>query len=274
MGRLSLNGAVVLITGAGNGIGLALAQEARERGATVVAVDLDQAGLDRLSQDAVGVIPYVANVTDAKAMAAIVQSTLDQFGKLDVVIANAGIERIEVMSRMPPKDFERVIEVNVLGVYRTLQPCLAPIIASGGHLLAVSSIAGLLPFPLGAAYSSSKAAVDMMMRVLRMELLGTNATAGAAYFGFVSSDMGERVTGHPGVQALSRWMPKRVLGLEPYLSTEFTARRVLDGIEARRARIYAPSTIRLTYALRGLFAQSDDFLGKWVMRLPDFIGKQ
>lgn len=161
----------------------------------------------------------------------------------------------------------------MLGVYRTLQPCLAPIIASGGHLVAVSSLAALLPFPYGAAYAASKSAVDMLMRILRLELLDSGATAGAAYFGFVMSDMGQRVTSHPGVETLSGRLPARLLGMAPYLPVHEVARRFMDGIERRRARVYAPWSVRVPHVLRGVLAPFDDFLGRRVMRLPALTRK-
>lgn len=273
MTKLSFSGAVVLITGAANGIGRAMAKEAIHRGAIVIAVDLDETGLDSLKATSPEdqLVTHVASSTNLAQVQEIVSDTLQRFHKLDVAIANAGIEKIHPTWSMPVEDFEAVINVNVLGVYRTLQPCFKPIIESGGHMLAVSSIAGLLPFPFGAAYSSSKAAVDMLMRILRMELLATNATAGAAYFGFISSDMGDRVTSHPGVKAISRWLPRRLLGLTPILPPDVAARRVMNSIERRRGRTYTPGMIRFTYAMRGLMSLSDDFLGRYVIRLPRFI---
>ena len=267
--RIDFENAVVLITGAGAGIGRALSEEALRRGAHVIAVERDAEALESLSGSSL--TKAVADVCDAERMREIVAQVLADHGRLDVAIANAGIEKIDPIWAQDPKDFESVINVNVLGVYRTLQPCLAPIIQSGGHLFAVSSIAGIIPFPFGAAYSTSKAAVDMMMRVMRLELLATEATAGAAYFGFIASEMGERVTAHPGVAALSKWMPRPLLGLTPYLTPQQAAERVLNDIEKRKARSYTPGVIRLTYALRGLYTQSDDFLGRHVMGLPKFI---
>ena len=267
--RIDLNGSIVLITGAGAGIGRALTEEALRRDAHVVAIERDAEVLETL--EGARLTKHCADVCDGARMHEIVAQTLADHGRLDVAIANAGIEKIDPIWAQDPKAFEAVINVNVLGVYRTLQPCLAPIIASGGHLCAMSSIAGIIPFPFGAAYSTSKAAVDMMMRVMRLELLATEATAGAAYFGFIASEMGERVTGHPGVAALSKWMPRPLLGLTPYLTPAVAAQRVLNDIEKRKARSYTPGVIRLTYALRGLYAQSDDFLGRYVMGLPGFI---
>lgn len=268
---LQLRDAVVLITGGGDGIGRALARVALNRGARVVAVDCNADALAEFAQSAGSdrLETHAADVVDAQAMRGIVARTLDAHGRIDVAVANAGIERIGPVTHMPAEEFEQVIEVNVLGVYRTIQPCLAPVIASGGHVVAVSSLAALLPFPYGAAYAASKSAVDMLMRILRFELLDSGATAGAAYFGFVLSDMGQRVTTHPGVETLSARLPTHLLGMAPYLPVEEVARRFMDGIEQRRARIYAPWSVRVPHFLRGILVPLDDFLGRHVMRLPE-----
>ncbi|MEM6640078.1 MAG: SDR family NAD(P)-dependent oxidoreductase [Pseudomonadota bacterium] len=268
--RINPRGAVMVITGGARGIGRALCEEAHQRGAQIVAVDCDSAGLDALADQLPDrVTVHDVDVTNAAAMPAVVKATMASHGRIDVVVANAGIERIEPMAQMSSSDFERVLEVNLLGVYRTLKPCIEPIVHAGGHLTAVSSLSALLPFPYGGAYGASKSAVDMLMRVLRMELMGTGATAGAAYFGFVMSDMGHRVTEHPGVSRLSRYLPKRLLGLAPYLTEEDVARRFMNGIERRRACVYAPAGVRVAHVLRGVLAPLDDVLGRYVMRLPE-----
>lgn len=267
---IRLRDSVVLITGGGDGIGRALCLVALNRGARVVAVDRDADALAALCEQVTGdaLVTHVADVVDATAMQAIVEQTMRDLGRIDVAVANAGIERIGPVTDMAPADFEQVIEVNVLGVYRTLQPCLAPVMASGGHVVAVSSLAALLPFPYGAAYAASKSAVDMLMRILRLELLDSGATAGAAYFGFVLSDMGKRVTTHPGVESLSGRLPTHLLGMAPFLPVDEVARRFADGIEQRRARIFAPWSVRVPFVLRGVLAPLDDLLGRHVMKLP------
>ncbi|NQY59473.1 SDR family NAD(P)-dependent oxidoreductase, partial [Cognatishimia sp.] len=147
--RIDLNGSIVLITGAGAGIGRALTEEALRRDAHVVAIERDAEVLETL--EGARLTKHCADVCDGARVHEIVAQTLADHGRLDVAIANAGIEKIDPIWAQDPKAFEAVINVNVLGVYRTLQPCLAPIIASGGHLCAMSSIAGIIPFPFGAA---------------------------------------------------------------------------------------------------------------------------
>ncbi len=267
---LDPRGAVILVTGGGDGIGRALCLEALRRGATVVAIDHNPDQLAQLARERPDqpLSTYAADVTDAAAMREVVEQATAQHGRLDVVVANAGVERIAPVAQMTAEDFEHVINVNVLGVYRSIKPCLEPIMASGGHVVAVSSLAALMPFPYGAAYAASKAAVDMLMRILRLELLDSGATAGAAYFGFVLSGMGERVTTHPAVETLSQRLPAHLLGLAPHISVEEVAVRFMDGIERRRARIYAPWSVRVPHFLRGSMVAFDDLLGRHVMRLP------
>jgi NAD(P)-dependent dehydrogenase (short-subunit alcohol dehydrogenase family) len=200
--RLELRDGVCLVTGAGRGIGLATARELAARGARGVVLvgrpgdelDAAAAGLESVA------VTVGADVADAEAMANAVAAALEHFGALDVVVANAGIERIGTVLTQPAEDFERVIEVNLLGVYRTLRPALEPIVESQGHVLAVSSLAATMPFPLAVAYAASKAGVDSLMRGLRAELLHTGATAGAAYFGYIDTPMMERARSVPAVE--------------------------------------------------------------------------
>lgn len=270
---LDIKDRVVLVTGGGKGIGLELVRGVLRRGGTPVAVEVDPALAETLQAELGprGAV-HVADVRDADAMARIVDETVAAQGRLDIVIANAGIEKIDPIWSMPNDVFEDVIEINVLGAYRTLKPAFEPVIRSGGHLLTIASIAALIPFPLGCAYGTSKAAVDMMMRIIRMELSGTGATAGAAYFGIVQTDMGDRVHNHPVVNATTGRLPTRLIGVTPTPTAEVAAETLLRGVERRKARVYAPHMVRYTYFLRGLFGQFDDTNAR-MMKLGEEIRK-
>jgi NAD(P)-dependent dehydrogenase (short-subunit alcohol dehydrogenase family) len=255
--RLDLGDRVCLITGAGRGIGLATARELLARQARgVVLVDLPG---DELEAAAAGLgeraMAVGADVSDGDAMMGAVAAAREQFGALDVVVANAGIERIGTVRGQPPEEFERVIEVNLLGVYRTLRPAIEPVVARRGHLLAVSSVAATVAWPLGVAYGASKAGVDSLMRGLRAELLGTGATAGAAYFGYIDTSMMERSRRHAAVEHLfdrsSRWMRRR----NP---PDAAARAIVDGIEHRKARVFVPRQVGGYLLLRGVMHVFED----------------
>jgi NAD(P)-dependent dehydrogenase (short-subunit alcohol dehydrogenase family) len=259
--RLDLSDRVCLVSGAARGIGLATARELARRGARgVVLVDLPgdelQAAAAALGERALAI---GADVTDAAAMADAVAAARERYGALDVVVANAGIERVGTVRRQPPEEFERVIEVNLLGVYRTLRPAVDAVVERRGHLLAVSSAAAAMAFPLNVAYSASKAGVGSLMRGLRAELLATGATAGAAYFGFIDTAMTQRARVHPalqdGLERLPRWTWRP-------LPPEAAARAIADGIEERRARVWLPRQVAALLMFGGVAQVFDDRMAR------------
>jgi NAD(P)-dependent dehydrogenase (short-subunit alcohol dehydrogenase family) len=150
-----------------------------------------------------------------------------------------------------------VIEVNLLGVYRTLQPAIDPVVERGGHLIAVSSAAATMASPLIVAYGASKAGVASLMRGLRAELLGTGATAGAAFFGLIETSMIERARAHPAFQHGSGRMPSWALRTLP---PQAAARAIADGIERRRARVWLPRHVGGMFLLGGFMQVLDDHL--------------
>lgn len=270
--KIRMKGAVVLVTGAGQGIGLAVTQEALSQGAIVVAVEVDP-GHEQMLAALIGAggTVQIADVCNAGRMNEIVDRAIATHGGIDIVIANAGIERVSPVVDMPPETFNAVLNVNINGVYNTIKPCLPSIIERGGHVLAISSIAGLIPFPMAAAYATSKAAVDMMMRVLRMELIGTGATAGAAYFGFVQTQMADRIFANPSTATAVNRLPTWLLGIKPQPTAERVAKRILAAACRRRARVFAPRMVSITYMLRGPYALLDWPLGKYLMRIDKLI---
>lgn len=135
--KLEIRGTVVLITGAGKGIGRALVDEILQRGGRPIAVEFDPKLVDELTS-AIGTVGavHIADVRDAQAMEAVAAQTIEQFGGIDIVVANAGIERVAPTVDMPGTTFETVLATNIQGVYRTLKPALGSVIARKGHVLA------------------------------------------------------------------------------------------------------------------------------------------
>lgn len=270
--RLNLKDAIVLITGAGQGIGLCLLKEAMQRGAIPIAVEFNADSKGDLEQliGGRGQV-HIVDVRNQAAMENVAQSAIEEFGGIDVVIANAGIERVGLIQDMPPEDFEAVIETNLLGVYRTIKPTLNTIVERGGHVLAISSIGALIPFTLAAAYGTSKSGVDMLMRVLRMELGGVGATAGCAYFGFVQTPMATNLFANPIVEKAMSRMPSRFVGLTPLPTPERIAALILDRVERRKARTWAPRMVNVTFYLRSIYSIFDDFNAKYVLKMPELV---
>ena len=193
-------GRVVCLTGAAGGIGSQTARRLVEAGHRVALVDIDGAAIrassSELGEDA---FPFEADVTSLDELERAVAATVDRFGRLDAVIANAGIEILGPFDAMPMADVEHVIDVDLLGVWKTVRAALPPIIAARGYVLVVSSVSGATPGPFNAAYNAAKAGVAAMAKTLRLELRARGVRVGIAYFGYVDTATGRRAVEHPAM---------------------------------------------------------------------------
>jgi NAD(P)-dependent dehydrogenase (short-subunit alcohol dehydrogenase family) len=162
----------VIVTGAAGGLGSATVEALVARGANVLAVDLDAAGLERLAAENVVLQP--ADVTDAGAVEGFVGSAIEQFGRLDAIFNNAAIEGLMApISDYPDDEFERVMRVNVRSVWLGMKhalPALAE--AGGGSIVNTASTGGLMGWPELAPYVGSKHAVVGMTRAVALETAG------------------------------------------------------------------------------------------------------
>jgi len=259
--RLEIDGKTALITGAGQGIGLALARELHSRGANIALIDIDLPALTRVC-DELGderALAIAADVRDREAMRHAVDETIERFGTLDTVIANAGVApKLATLRTIDPDEYDRVIAINQTGVFNTVKPAIEPIIRSRGHIVVVASVAALLPGPGGAPYMISKAAVEQLGRTLRIELAPHHASAGVAYFGFVDTDMTHTaIDRDPIGQRGERYLPPP---LRRRITPGQAALVIADGIARRAARTIAPATWQPVATLRGVINQIDDMI--------------
>ncbi|MEV6432639.1 short-chain dehydrogenase/reductase [Nocardia sp. NPDC051463] len=247
-----VRGKSVLITGAGQGIGLELAKILYARGASVALVDIDE-GAARTAAGALGnrACAIAADVADRESMDKAIAEAVARFGGLDVVVANAGVvPRPATLRTMDSSDFDRVIGINLTGVFNTVRPALNHVVAAKGHVVVVSSAAAFAPGMGGAPYMISKAGVEQLGRALRVELAAVGATAGVAYFGVVETAMTH--------DTLDRDELGRALGdLLPWpLNVRITAAEaaatIAEGISRRAARTIAPSGWEPYALLRGV----------------------
>lgn len=171
---MQIQGKVVLITGASSGIGYAAALAFANRGASVAATARTLERLQPLVQAGVGVIPILpieADVRDQAAIEAAVAQTVAHFGRLDILIANAGIGQRGGLIDSPLEDLESVLRTNIDGVIYAARAAVPQMRQQGGgHIVIVSSVVANMITPYTAVYSASKAAVSSLARALRYEL--------------------------------------------------------------------------------------------------------
>ena len=251
----SVDGKVVLITGAARGIGAESARHLARAGARVSLVGLEPLELEKVAAEiGANAIAIEADVTDQDALERAVAETLERFGGIDAVIANAGVAPAGTMRYIDPEAFDRTIEINVLGVARTIRACLPHVIDRQGYVLAVASLAAVAHAPGMAAYTASKAAVEAMANVLRLEVRHLGVDVGVAYFSWIATDMVSGGDEHPAF-AGTRAELKGPLGTTYPVAAAGEA--VLDGVARRRRWVTVPSWIRAALVLRGLLPLAD-----------------
>ncbi|MBF6217300.1 SDR family oxidoreductase [Nocardia abscessus] len=250
--RLDVRDRVVVITGAGTGIGRALAEKLYASGASVALIDIDEAAaatVGRSMGDRALVVR--ADVSDRIGMREAVSRVRRRFGRIDVVVANAGVVPEPATIRtMNPGDFDRVIGINVTGVFNTVHPALDDIVAAKGHVVVVSSAAAFAPGMGGSPYMVSKAAVEQFGRALRVELAAVGATAGVAYFGIVDTAMTHGTLDEDELGAdLGALLP---WPLNVRITVRDAAESIADGIARRAPRTIAPPQWEPYALLRGV----------------------
>jgi NAD(P)-dependent dehydrogenase (short-subunit alcohol dehydrogenase family) len=248
--RYDIEGRVVLITGGARGIGADAARRLVERGAQVALVDVDATELERrVAELGPHAAAFAADVTDPGTLQAAVDGTLERFGAIDVVIANAGISGPPApVATIDPEDFERVIEVNLLGVWRTVRAALPHVVERHGYVLPIASVAAALPTPLIAAYAASKHGVEGFARSLRMELAPTGTRVGIGYFSFIDTDMVRDAFASPAAAHGLSGLPAIIRTPIPVSKA---GEAIVRGVEHRADRVYAPGWVPALLAMRG-----------------------
>jgi NAD(P)-dependent dehydrogenase (short-subunit alcohol dehydrogenase family) len=246
-----LNGKVALVTGAARGIGYETARQMHLRGASVAVVDLnaDEAreAAERIGERAIGI---GSDVTDHAAIMRAVAEAVERFGGLDVVVANAGIaqSKMATVRGIGTEEWERVFEVDMLGVWRTVRAALPQIVERKGHVVVTSSVYAFVNGVLNSPYAVAKSGVESLGRSLRAELMPLGASASVAYFGWVDTKMVQDAFENNGdrmQQNLPDFLRKRI-------APDEAGAAVVRGIEERAPRIFAPKWWRYVSALRGV----------------------
>jgi NAD(P)-dependent dehydrogenase (short-subunit alcohol dehydrogenase family) len=259
--RYRLDGRTVAITGSTGGLGAALAEEARRRGANLALLDLDGAaaaaqaaglGETRMTRG------WGADVRDLDSLQSALNAAAAHFGRLDVVIAGAGIDTMAPMATIDPAAFERVIDVNLNGVWRTFRAALPHVQRQRGYLLAISSLAAFAHSPLQASYTASKAGVWAMCDSIRLELRHLGVAVGSAHPTFFRTPLMDDVVADPAGRMLWDGNEKGVFKMAPI---ETVVEDIFDGIDRRARRIVTPRSLRPVAAMPGLMGRAIELIG-------------
>ena len=246
----SLGGQSVLITGAARGIGAESARRLAARGARLALVGLEPGELERVASQCGGQsFASEADVTDREAIGKAVDEAAERLGGIDCVVANAGVAAAGYVRHMDPEAFERVIEVNLLGAWRTVRAALPHVIDRRGYVLVVSSLAAAMHGPGMAPYAASKAGVEAFANSLRLEVRHLGVDVGVGYFLWVATDMVAGADAHPAMWGFRDKLPG------PFKTTHPVAKvgdAVVDGIENRRRWVTVPPWLRVLLPLRGV----------------------
>jgi NAD(P)-dependent dehydrogenase (short-subunit alcohol dehydrogenase family) len=229
---------VAVITGAANGVGRATALELGRAGYALAICDLDQGELERVAAEAGAEIARVVDVSQAADVALLAEACRERFGRVDVLVNNAGVLRLGAWQDVTEADWRKLFEVNLLGVTLVTRAFLPLLVAARGHVVNLGSGASLVPFPGYAAYGPVKVGVLWLSEYQRAELGPFGVRVSCVCPLLVRTRMG--AVGQAGVTRQPDWLfdpPERI------------ARLVHRTIGRRRFLVYGTPILRALHLL-------------------------
>lgn len=264
----TLSNKVVLITGAGRGIGAETARALAAKGSKLVLTDVDEAPLKELGRELGDVaVTVVADVRDLAAMEAAVRAGTAAFGGIDLVLANAGISSYGSVLQVDPATFARVLDINVLGVFNTVRAALPSLIERKGYVLIVSSLAAFAACPGLAAYNASKAGVEQFANALRLEVTYQGVGVGSAHMAWIDTPLVQDAKADLG--AFREMLDVMPGPFGKTMTVDKCVDAFVDGLEGRKRKVYVPKWVGFAGRFRGVLnsAVGDRALLKHVPRL-------
>lgn len=248
----TLAGKVVIVTGASAGIGAALARALAQRGAHVVLTARRRERLEALAEELRALpgerLVLPGDIADEPFCRLLVEETVARFGRLDVLINNAGVGHKSRLAEIPPHDVQTILGTNLTGLLYAGQAALRPMLQQGsGQIVNVSSIVGQRPLPQNALYCATKAAVNFVSRGWRLELRHTPIVITTVYPGRTRTEFDQAKLG--GVT-------QRRGGV----SAERVARVICHAVERPRAEVYVTWYDWAFAHLNRLFPRLTDWL--------------
>jgi NAD(P)-dependent dehydrogenase (short-subunit alcohol dehydrogenase family) len=240
--RRNMSGRRLVITGAARGIGEEVARLAAARGARVALIGLEP---DRLRGIADDIGPAAswreADVRDAGALRSAIEDCAQIMGGIDMVVANAGVAAYGTVRQADEAAFERVLDINLNGVFRTLKYATPHLERSRGHAMVVASAISFTPLAGMASYAASKAGVEMLALAYRQEVAHLGITVGLVHPSWIDTDLVRGANADfPSFQDLRRRLPYPG---NVTTSVDRAAAAIVDGLARRRSRVYVPRAV-------------------------------
>jgi hypothetical protein len=240
--RRAITGRKVVITGAARGIGEKVARLAAARGARVAMIGLEPDRLRALAEDLGPDTSWrEADVRDGAALRSAIDDCAEVMGDIDFVVANAGIAAYGTVRQANEASFERVLDINLNGVFRTLKYATPHLVRSRGHVMVVASAISFTPLAGLASYAASKAGVEMLALAYRQEVAHLGITVGLVHPSWIDTDL---------VRGAEADIPsfQELRGRLPYpgnvtTSVDRTAAAIVRGLVRRRSRVYVPRAV-------------------------------
>lgn len=237
--RKGFTGKVLLVTGAARGIGAGVARAYVAKGGRVALLGLEA---DRLEALATELGPsaawWEADVRDGRAVTAAIDAAAAHFGRIDHVLANAGIASYGTIRQIDEDAFERVVDINVNGVYRTLHASIPHLERTKGYALVVASLASFTNLAGLASYNASKAGAEALALVARQETAHLGVKVGVAHPSWIDTDI---------VRGAEADLPtfKLIRGKLPFPANTTTTLEecvgaMIKGLARRKTRVYVP----------------------------------
>ena len=256
---MDIQGKVVIVTGASSGIGEATAREFGKEGARLVLAARRVDRLEALAQDIQSLgtgaetLVVAADLSKLEDIESLIDQTLMRFGRIDVLVNNAGFGRLDWLENLNPvKDIEAQFDVNVLGVVQTTRQALPVMIKQrSGHIINMGSMASLVATPTYTIYAASKHAVHGFSEALRREVKPWGIDVSMIYPGGVKTEFGE----HAGIKRKTKATTPKFL----VLSAKDVGRAVVQLVRHPRGMLIIPWLWSLTALLNKLFPSFVDY---------------
>jgi len=249
----SLRGKVVFITGPARGIGAAMARLLAARGATLALVGLEADLLRGLAAELGGRhLWFECDVTNQPMVERAVRDTVSSLGGIDIVVANAGIASQGTVNVAELEALVRVINVNLIGVLRTAHTTLPHVVERKGYMLLIASLAAFTAMPGLSAYAASKAGVEQLANVLRMELNPSGVDVGCAYMSWVDTDLVRDA--RKDLSTFDQLLTRLPGPFGTITSLPECASQLVAAIESRAETVFVPKSVRSVSRLRMLLS--------------------